>query len=111
YIHGLRARGAQPAHRAVFQDFEELRLERGGERPDLVEKQHALMRELEEPGLGLVRARESATLVPEELGFEQVFGNCRAVEVDERRLGARPRTMDRPRHEPFARARLPTEEK
>ena len=65
------------------------------------------MRELEEARLRLVRARERPALVPEELGFKQVLGNRRAVEVDERGVGARPRSVDGPGDEPFARARLP----
>src|SRR5262249_38270227 len=49
-------------------------------------------------------------LVAEQLGFEQVLGNRRAVEVDERGARPRSRAMDRTCDEAFARARLATKE-
>jgi hypothetical protein len=68
------------------------------------------MRDLKEPGLGLGGARERATLVAEQLRFEEILGNRRAVDVDER--AARPWTvaMHRARDEALARARLAAKE-
>ena len=68
------------------------------------------MRELEEPGLGLVGARERAALIPEQLRFEQIVGNRRTVDVDERssRAGARP--VDGPHDEALAGAGLAAQE-
>ena len=109
-VDGLRARGAQPAHDPLLEDLQELRLQRGRERADLVEEQHPAMRELKEPGLGLVRARERPALVPEKLGFKQVLGNRRAVEVDERGGRARPGAMHRACDKTFARPCLTAQE-
>src|SRR5262250_3881314 len=68
------------------------------------------MRKLEEPGLGLVGARERAALIPEQLRFEQIVGNRRTVDVDERssRAGARP--VDGPHDEALAGAGLAAQE-
>src|SRR5262249_9487751 len=67
------------------------------------------MREPEEPGLGLV-GRERAALIPEQLRFEQIVGNRRTVDVDERssRAGARP--VDGPHDEALAGAGLAAQE-
>src|SRR2546427_1912642 len=46
------------------------------------------------PGLPRRGAGERAFLVAEELGFEQGFGNRRAVDRDKRTLGARARSEE-----------------
>ena len=56
---------------------------------DLVEEDRSAMRDLQEAGLGLTGVGERAALEPEELGLEQGVRNGRAVDVDERRVGAR----------------------
>jgi len=53
---------------------------------------------------GLHRAGECALLVPEQLAFEQGFGNRRAVDRDERALVSGARIVDRPRQQLFPRS-------
>ena len=54
---------------------------------------------LKETGLGLSRVRKGAALESEQLGFEQVRRNRRAVDVDKRPFASRPRTMDHAGHQ------------
>ena len=68
------------------------------------------MRELKEPGLRLARIRERAGLVAEQLGFEEVVGNRRAVDVDEGGARTRTRPVDRPRDKALAGAGLAAQE-
>src|ERR1700752_843429 len=46
-----------------------------------------------------MRTGEGATLMTEELGFDQRFGNCRAVNVYERLITARAHVVNRARSE------------
>ena len=107
HVHGLVPGGPEAPHRALFQHFEELRLERLGQEPDLVEEDRSAVRRLEEARLGAPRVRERATLEPEHLGLEQRLGNRRAVHVHERTVRAWARTMDDACEQPLAGARLP----
>src|SRR6185295_16092024 len=56
-------------HLSVFDGAQQLRLERKRQLTDLVEKQGAAVRALEETRLGIRRAGERATLVTEELAL------------------------------------------
>ncbi len=100
----------EPAHRALLEDLEELRLQRLGEESDLVEKDRAPVRGLEEAGLGAPRVGEGAALEPEHLRLEEGFGNRGAVDVDERTGGTRSRLVDHSREQPLAGARFALDE-
>src|SRR5262245_19813145 len=60
----------KPQELALLQHGQELRLCRRRHLSDFVQKQDAAGRQLDLPGLGLLRARERSTLEPEELRFE-----------------------------------------
>src|SRR5262249_37926628 len=77
---------------------------------DLVEEQGALIRALEAAGFLLRGARERAALVTEQLALDEVLGNRRAVELDERLPRAPRQAMNRLRHQILARAVLAGEE-
>lgn len=47
-------------------------------------------------------AREGSLFVPEELRFNQLGGNCGAIQRDEAIFAARGLLVNRPRHELFA---------
>jgi hypothetical protein len=55
----------------------------------------AARRHLEQPALGLLGVGEGALLVAEQLALEEVRLQRRAVDLDERRLGARRALVDR----------------
>ena len=103
-------RAPEAAHRAVFEDLEQLRLKRFGQQPDLVEEDRPAMRGLEQPGLRLPRVGEGAPLESEQLGLEQGLGDGRAIHVDERPAGAGTGAVDRPGQQSLARARLAADE-
>jgi hypothetical protein len=71
---------SQSLELALLQDAKELGLCGCAHLGDFVEKKYAARRQLDLPGLGLLRARKRATLVAEELGFEQLLGERRAIQ-------------------------------
>ena len=84
-------RAAEPLELALLQHAQELRLRRQAHLADLVEEQHAAGGQLDLARLGLLRAGERAALVAEELRLEQLLGQRRAVQRDERPAPARAR--------------------
>ena len=68
------------------------------------------MRRLKQAGLGPPRIGERSALEAEHLGFEQGFGDRRAVDVDERTVRTGTRSMNQSSQEPLARARLALDE-
>ena len=106
HVDGLVARAAEPAHHALLERLEELGLERLAEQPDLVEEDRPALGGLQETRLRAARVGEGAPLEAEHLGLEQRLGDRRAVDVDERPVGARPGAMQHAREQPLARARL-----
>src|SRR2546428_10868182 len=94
-IDGLGAGAAQPANHTVLEDREQLALKGGGQEADLVQKQGAAVRGLEEAGLGVARISERPSLVAEQLRLEQRLGNRGAVDVDKGAVMAGPRGIDR----------------
>src|SRR2546426_6611188 len=94
-IDGLGAGAAQPANHTVLEDREQLALKGGGQEADLVQKQGAAVRGLEEAGLGVARISERPSLVAEQLRLEQRLGNRGAVDVDKGAVMAGPGVMDR----------------
>ena len=101
---------ADPIELAVGQHAEQTRLELGRHVPDLVEEQRAavgLLEPAETPGLG---AGEGAALVTEELGLEQLARDRGGIEGDERAARSRAVSMQRPRDQLLAGARLAGDE-
>ena len=89
-----RPGGAEPLELAFLQHAQELRLCRQAHLGDFVEKQHAAGGQLDLTGLGLLGAGERAALVAEELRLEQLLGERRAVQGDERAAASRGCAMD-----------------
>ena len=98
---------ADPADFAFLQHAQQLGLRARRELADLVEKQRAAVRFLEQAGALAHRAGERAARVAEELRFEQVVGERGAVDRAEPAVAPRPETMDRARDELLAAAALP----
>ncbi len=102
----LGARAAQTPHRLLFDDLEQLGLERARQQRHFVEEQRPAVRGVKQPGLGLPRIGEGAALEPEQLGFQQRVGDGRTAHVDERAGAPGAVAVDQPREEPFAGAGL-----
>src|SRR5262249_687870 len=94
------------AHRAVFQNAEELPLQRDRQQADLIEEDRAAVSRLEQAGLRLAGVGERAALVAEELRLQQSLGDGGAVDVDEGPVAARSGLVDGAREEALARAGL-----
>src|SRR6185437_10817556 len=99
-LHGVRV--ADALELALLQYAQQLRLQRGTHRRDLVEEECAFVRLLEASLPGADRAGEGAAHVTEELGFEQRFGNGAAVERDEAIRAPRTAVVNRARRQLFA---------
>src|SRR3989442_821666 len=74
---------------------------------DLVEEDGSAMRRLELADLELVGARESTSLVTEQLALQELAGHGGAIDLHERSGPARGKMVDRARDQLLARARLP----
>ena len=72
----------------------------------LIEEQDPSRCQLDVSSLRLLRARECAAFVPKQLGLEQLFGKCRAVDGNERAVFPRRRLVNEPRDDFLAGARL-----
>jgi cholest-4-en-3-one 26-monooxygenase len=92
--------------RLLLQHPEQLHLDGERQVPHLVQEQRALRGRLEEPRLHLLRAREGALLVPEELALEHRLGESRGVDGDERSLRAPGAAVDLVGQDLLAGARL-----
>src|SRR6185437_5605447 len=73
---------------------------------DLVQEQRALVGPPELALLALLRARERALHVSEELAFDQVLGNRRAIQLHEEARAALALRMQGARHQLFSGAAL-----
>src|SRR5438552_5826858 len=105
--------GAVLAHRTdlpLLQHAEKLRLERRAGLRDLVEKERAAARHLEEALAILGGAREGAAAVAEELALEQALGERGTVDGDEEVVAARSGGVDGARHQLLAGTGLALEE-
>src|SRR5439155_13105518 len=91
--------GANPP---LLQHAQELRLERRAGLRDLVEKERAAARHLEETLAVLGGAREGAAAVAEELALEQPLGERGTVDGDEEAVAARSRGLAGARHQLLA---------
>ena len=99
-------RRADRAQRACLEHAQQLRLQRERHLADLVEQQRAAIGRGEQAGVIVGRAGERALDVAEQLALEQLLGQRRAVERDERLLRARARAVDRARDRALAGAGL-----
>ena len=81
-----------------------------GHLPDLVEEEGAAVGHLEVAPPVLARPREGALARPEELRFEELGGNGRAVDGHEGAIMARPREVDGAGEELLAHPRLTVDE-
>src|SRR5437016_14260496 len=85
-----RRRAADPFVLPFLQHAEQLRLDRRGEIADLIEEERAAGGDLEATALETIGAGERSSLMSEELGLRQRFGQCGAVTAtngsSERRL-------------------------
>src|SRR6185369_5726591 len=101
---------ADPREPEVLQHVEELGLQGERQLADLIEVDRALVRIFELSGLAAMGAGEGALLVTEELGFEELLRDRRAVDLDERPLTASRRRMDRSGDEVLADPALATDQ-
>ena len=105
-----RRRAADPLEPLLLERAQNFGLQRQRQIADLVEKERSPVRHLELAGLPGHGAGERALLVAEELGFEQRFGNRRAVDRDKRRVGALAEGVQRAREQLLAGPALALEE-
>ena len=104
------ARAAEAHELALLEHAQQLGLHRRRHLADLVEEQHAAGGLLDAARLGRDGAGERAALVAEELRFEQLVGQRRAVDGDERAVAAPRGVVDEPRDDFLAGARLAGEQ-
>lgn len=86
-VDAARAIITHPLKLAVLEHPKELRLQLERDLAGLVQEQRAAVRELEAPEPILMRARERAPHMPEELALEELLGYRRAVHLHERPCG------------------------
>ena len=103
-IHPSGARRAESLDLAGLQHTQQLHLDLFGELSHLVEEKRATVRELETADPHGCRARESASLVPEQLAFDERRRERAAVDRDERPAPAATSAVDRACDELLARA-------
>ena len=106
----LALRGAEPAHRLILEDLQELGLDALRQEAHFIQQQGAAMRRLEQAGFGLTRVGEGSALEAEELGLEEGLGNRGAVDLDERPRCAGAGPVKGASQEPLARAGLPQDQ-
>ena len=105
----LRGR-TDPSDGLLLDHLQELRLERGGDVPDLVEQDGAAVRRLEQARPRRLGVGERALLVAEELRLDQVLGQRGAVHLDEGSLAPSSAGVQRARDVSLAAARFPEQE-
>src|SRR4051812_1764282 len=101
---------ADAADRALLEDTQQLRLHRDRQLADLVEEYRPAVRAFDRACARLHRAGERAFRVAEQLGVEEVLGERRAIDDDERPALAKRGIVNGPGNELFARSRLTVDE-
>ncbi|HWF84088.1 MAG TPA: hypothetical protein VG222_04555 [Vicinamibacterales bacterium] len=91
---------------AFLQDTQDFRLRSGRHLADFVKKQDPARCQLNLPGLRLLCPRERPALESEQLRFQQLLRQRRAIDRDERATTARRGAVDEPRHDFLPRPRL-----
>ena len=95
---------------ALLQDTKQPRLRLHRHVADLVEEQGAALGLLEASGLTVDRAGEGALLVTEQLRFDELAGNRRHVDGDERTLAAPAEIVEHPGDQLLAASRFARDE-
>ena len=106
-VRALQPRAAETRELTLFEDAQQLGLDRRRHLAHLVEEEHAAVGLLDAAGLGVDRAGERAALVAEQLRLEQLIGQRRAVDGDERAMAPPRAVVDEPSHDLLAGARFP----
>ena len=107
HVHLQRDGAADTLEPPLFERAENFGLQPQRQIADLVEEQRAAVRELELARLARHRAGKGALLMPEQLGFQQVVGNRRAIDRDKRPVGPIAQRVERAREQLLARAAFP----
>src|SRR5438477_1752727 len=94
YIHLDRATATNPLDDLILKKAQKLDLNRLRDVADFIEEQCAVVRSLNLSDDLLDCASEGASLVPEQLAFEQRLGNSRAAQWNERATCSRAERMD-----------------
>ena len=102
----LRAIGADALQLPVFEKAQQQRLHPQAHLADLVEEDRAAVRHVEQATPIIEGPGEAALDVPEQRRLQQLVGNGRAVDGDERGVGAAAATMNQSRDHLFADAAL-----
>src|SRR5215470_9343644 len=105
-----RRRSAHALVLTLLKDAQELRLRRGRQLSDLVEKQRAACGELEAAALELVGSREGTPLMAEKFRLDEGLRQRCAVDGHERALGTPTRIVDGASDELLSRAALTRQE-
>src|SRR2546425_1022046 len=108
--HADRLLAAERLDLSFLQRTQELRLCGEGKVDDLIEEKASARRQLELPVLSLMRPRERALLVAEELRLDQGVRYRAAVDSDKRLLASSTQLMNRASDELLASARLALDE-
>ena len=110
HVRRERPRSTNTLELPVLKDAQELGLNGRTDVPDLVQEDRAPVGHFETPFPVRHGSGESAPFVAEQFAVEEGFGERRAVDLDERLVGARRVEVDRARHELLARPALAQEE-
>src|SRR5262249_61018428 len=94
-----RPLAADPLELALLQQPQQLGLHRRRHVADLVEEQRAAVGLLELAEMSCRGAGERAFFVAEQLRLDQLGGNRRAVDADERTIASAAALVDGPRHQ------------
>ena len=101
-VHPDARRSADGLHHLLLQHAQHLGLRLQAHVADLVEEDRAAVRQLELAAPICHGAGERAAHVPEELALDQLLGNGRAVDLDERPGAAKAQRVDVARHQLLA---------
>src|SRR2546427_4718968 len=108
--HADRPRAAERLDLSFLQCTQELRLRGERQVDDLIEEKASALCQLELPLLALMRSRERALLIAEELRLDQGVRDRAAVDSDERLVASGTQLMDRASNELLASAGLALDE-
>ena len=101
---------ADPGKGFLFEDPQELALDRKGQLPHLIEEQSAPVGQLDTAALLTVRTGEGPLLVPEQLAFQEGLRDGRGVDDHVRGVAAQALPVYTPGHEFLANARFAQEQ-
>ncbi len=82
----------------ILQDMQQLGLQQRRHLANFVEQDRALVAEFKLAGLGVGCAGKRASLVTEQLAFQQIAGNGGAIHFQKSAMGARRKLVNQPRY-------------